>query len=110
MTNNTGHEITGRGYDVRLIYHGTNRIPPAFPLAVISSTEYLTAMIATDPAAVAGFFNPLIGMATMFGSSSEQQDERRSRVEYFDKARLKEITLKNGQSVQGKVFLKYRTK
>jgi len=106
VTNNTGHVITGRGYDVRLIYHGDKRIPPAFPLAVISSTEYLSAMTKTDPALVGGLLGPLAIIPMMAGQSSDQQEARKERVEYFDKARLKEITLQNGQSVEGKIFFK----
>lgn len=106
VTNNTGYEITGRGYDVRLIYHDVKRIPPAFPLAVISSTEYLNAMTKTDPAVVSGLLGPLAIIPMMAGQSSDQQEARKERVEYFDKARLKEITLQNGQSIEGKLFFK----
>ena len=42
----------------------------------------------------------------MAGQSSNQQEERRTRVEYFDKARLKEHTLQNGESVEGTIFFK----
>ena len=106
VTNNTGYEITGRGYDVRLIYHDVKRIPPAFPLAVISSTEYLNAISKTDPAAVGALFGPLAIIPMMAGQSSDQQEARKERVDYFDKARLKEITLQNGQSIEGKIFFK----
>jgi YD repeat-containing protein len=106
VTNNTGYEITGRGYDVRLLYHDVKRIPPAFPLAVISSTEYLNAISKTDPAAVAAFFGPLAIIPMMAGQSSDQQETRKERVDYFDEARLKEITLQNGQSIEGKIFFK----
>ena len=106
VTNNTGHEVMGRGYDVRLIYGDNDRLTPAFPLAVISSTEYLSAMSRTDPAAVGALLGPLAVLPMMAGQSSNQQEERRTRVEYFDKARLKEHTLKHGESVEGTIFFK----
>ena len=104
VTNNTGYEVIGRGHDVRLIYGDNDRLPPAFPLAVLSSTEYLNVMSRTDPAVVAGFLGPLSLVPMMAGQSADQQDKRKARVEYFNKARLKEHTLQNGESVEGKIF------
>lgn len=106
VTNNTGHDVTGRGYDVRLVYGDNQRVPPAFPLAVISSTEYLSAMSRTDPAAVGALLGPLAVLPVMAGQSSDQQEERKAHIEYFNKARLKEHTLKNGESVEGTIFFK----
>jgi hypothetical protein len=106
VTNNTGYAVTGRGYDVRLIYGDNDRLPPAFPLAVISSTEYLNVMSKSDPAVVAGFLGPLAVLPVMAGQSADQQDERKARVEYFNTARLKEHTLQNGESIEGKLFFK----
>ena len=106
VTNNTGYDVVGRGYDVRLIYGDNNRLPAAFPLAVISSTEYLSVMSKTDPALVGGLLGPLAVIPMMAGQSSDQQEERKARVEYFNKARLKEHTLKNGESVEGTIFFK----
>ena len=106
VTNNTGYEVMGRGYDVRLIYGDNDRLPPAFPLAVISSTEYLNVMSRTDPAVVAGVFGPLSVIPVMAGESADQQDKRKARVEYFNQARLKEVTLQNGESVEGTIFFK----
>ena len=106
VTNNTGYDVTGRGYDVRLIYGDNARLPAAFPLAVISSTEYLSVMSRADPAAVAGLLGPLSIIPMMAGQSSDQQEERKARVEYFNKARLKEHTLHNGESVEGTIFFK----
>jgi hypothetical protein len=99
VTNNTGSIVTGRGYDVRLIGK-TTRMPPAFPLAVLSSTEDLSSRTKFDTALIGGAF----GAFAMLGQSSDQHVERRARVEYFDKARMKEVTLENGQSIQGKLF------
>lgn len=106
VTNNTGYDVMGRGYDVRLIYGDNNRLPAAFPLAVISSTEYLSVMSRTDPAAVGALLGPLAILPMMAGQSSDQQEERKARVEYFNKARLKEHTLQNGESVEGTIFFK----
>lgn len=99
VTNNTGSAVTGRGYDVRLIGE-TTRMPPAFPLAVLSSTEDMSSRTMFDTALIGGAF----GAFAMLGQSSGQHDERRTRVEYFDKARMKEVTLENGQSIEGKLF------
>jgi hypothetical protein len=106
VTNNTGYDVMGRGYDVRLIYGDNDRLPVAFPLAVISSTEYLSVMSRTDPAAVGALLGPLAILPMMAGQSSDQQEERKARVEYFNKARLKEHTLQNGESVEGTIFFK----
>lgn len=106
VTNNTGYDVTGRGYDVRLIYGNNDRLPAAFPLAVISSTEYLSVMSRADPAAVGALLGPLAVLPMMAGQSADQQEERKARIEYFNKARLKEHTLQNGESVEGTIFFK----
>lgn len=104
VTNNTGTDVSGRGFDARLIYDGNKRLAPAFPLAVISATEYMAAMNATDPVNVAALFGPLAMIPTMMGQSSGRVDERKAQSDYFEKARLKEITLSNGESIQGTLY------
>lgn len=106
VTNNTGYEVMARGYDARLIYGDNDRLPPAFPLAVISSTEYLNVMSRSDPAVIGGLLGPLAIIPMMAGQSADQQEERKARIKYFNKARLKEHILKNGESVEGTIFFK----
>ena len=65
VTNRTGTVITGRGYDARLIFSNGKRLAPAFPLAVVSATEYMAALNATDPAIVSGLLSPLAMIPTM---------------------------------------------
>ena len=104
VTNHTGTSVTGRGFDARLIYSNGKRLAPAFPLAVVSATEYMAALTATDPAVVSGLLGPLAMIPTMAGQSSGRLEDRKTQSGYFEKARLKEITLQNGETIEGNVY------
>ena len=104
VTNETNGEITGRGFDVRFIYSDGRRLVPAFPLAVVSSFEYKAATSASDPAMVGTFFGLPGLFGTMFGSHSERVEIRKKQASYFEKARLKEVTLARGESIQGILY------
>jgi hypothetical protein len=104
VTNNTGTNVTGRGYDARLIYSEDKRLAPAFPLAVVSATEYVAAITATDPALIGGLLGPLAIIPTMAGQSSGRVDDRKEQTSYFEKARLKEVTLPNRKSIEGNIY------
>ena len=104
VTNNTGTSVTGRGFDARLIFSNGKRLAPAFPLAVVSATEYMAALTASDPAVIGGLLGPLAMIPTMAGQSSGRLEDRKTHSEYFEKARLKEITLQNGESIEGNIY------
>jgi hypothetical protein len=104
VRNETNDDITGRGFDVRLIYSDGKRLVPAFPLAVVSSFEYKAAMSASDPALVGSFLGLPGLFGTMGGSHSKRVDIRKKQASYFEEARLKEVTLARGESIQGTLY------
>ena len=104
VKNETGSDITGRGFDVRLIYADGKRLVPAFPLAVVSTFEFQAAVNASDPALVGTFFGLPGLFGSMFGSHSARVDARKQQAEYFEKSRLKEVTLASGDSIEGVLY------
>jgi hypothetical protein len=104
VKNETSGDITGRGFDVRLIYADGKRLVPAFPLALVSALEYKAAQDATDPAMVGAFFGTFGMMGTMFGAHSDRVKVRKNQTAYFEKTRLKEVTLARGESIQGTLY------
>ncbi len=104
VRNQTGGDITGRGFDVRLIFADGKRVVPAFPLAVVSSFEFQAAVTASDPALVGSFFGLPGLFGSMFGSHSERVDTRKQQAAYFEKSRLKEVTLASGESIEGILY------
>jgi hypothetical protein len=104
VKNESSADVTGRGFDVRLIYADGKRLAPAFPSAVVSSFEYQAAMSASDPVA-AGTLLGLPGFfGTLLGSHSERVKLRKEQASYFEKARLKEVTLASGESIQKTLY------
>lgn len=104
VKNKSNAVVTGRGFDVRLIYADGKRLAPAFPSAVVSSFEYQAAVGASDPV-TAGTLLGLPGFfGTLFGSHSERVKVRKEQASYFEKARLKEVTLASGESIQKTIY------
>lgn len=104
VKNNTDGEITGRGFDVRLIDSCNKRLAPAFPMAVVSRFEYMTATGASDPALVGMLFGTLGMMGSISGQDSKRIDARKLQAKYFEESRLKEVTLAKGESIQGTLY------
>jgi len=103
VKNNTDGEITGRGFDVRLIDSCNKRLAPAFPMAVVSRFEYMAATGASDPA-MAGLLGSLVMMGSISGQDSNRIEARKLQARHFDKSRLKEVTLAKGESIQGTLY------
>jgi len=108
VKNTTDGEITGRGFDVRLIDACGKRLAPAFPLAVISRFEYMAALNASDPAIGAAIIGGVLGSVVMMGDLSgqdrKQVENRKRQAEYFEKLRLKEVTLAKGEPIEGTLY------
>ena len=112
VKNGSDQAVMGRGYDVRLIHPDGQRVAPAFPLSIVSAFEYLVAMgtdSSADEAAMAHFFLGSVGgiavlTGGMLGTHSERLEVRKKEAEFFENARLKEVTLTSGGSVEGMLY------
>ena len=103
VKNMTDGEITGRGFDVRLIDSCGKRLAPAFPLAVVSRFEYMAALNATDPALVGMIFGPFLYL-DLYEQDKKRVGEKKHQARYFEKSRLKEVTLEKGEPIEGTLY------